>query len=132
MLGLAQAAHLSPEFLPDARRVADWYLSHVPADMVCYWDFDDPAIPDAPRDTSATAIAAAALAQLDGENYAAAATSTVAALAGGHIGTHGGLIDGCYHHNKGLAVSDELIWGDYFLMEATLTLAGVLDPARPG
>ena len=29
-----------------------------------YWDFDDPAIPDAPRDASAAAIAASALLEL--------------------------------------------------------------------
>jgi unsaturated chondroitin disaccharide hydrolase len=45
------------EFTATATRVADWYLNHAPADNVCFWDFDDLAIPDAPRDTSATAAA---------------------------------------------------------------------------
>lgn len=79
MLGLAQAAHLAGgEFSATAARVADWYLDHVPADNVCFWDFDDPTIPDAPRDTSATA--------------------------------------------------SQLIWGDYFLLEALLALDGVIKP----
>lgn len=45
-------------------RGADWWMSHVPADSVAFWDFDDPAIPTTERDTAATAIAAAALLKL--------------------------------------------------------------------
>ena len=63
MLGLAQAAQLSDELTAAAVQVADWYLANVPADLVCFWEFH-PAGPDAPRDTSATAIAAAALVKL--------------------------------------------------------------------
>ncbi len=52
------------EFLTVATRTADWWLAHAPADRVAFWDFDDPAIPDTNRDTSATAIVAAALLKL--------------------------------------------------------------------
>ena len=51
-------------FLNTARRAADWYLSHLPADQIPYWDFNAPGIPDAPRDTSAAAIAASGLLKL--------------------------------------------------------------------
>ncbi|MFI6599448.1 hypothetical protein ACIBHX_24615 [Nonomuraea sp. NPDC050536] len=125
MLGFTQAAHLFPGLVGLATEVTDWYLGHVPPDLVCYWDFDDPAIPDAPRDTSATAIAAAAmaaLAPLTSDRYREAAADAVAALTKNHVNRHGGLIDGCYNRVKGLATSNELIWGDYFLLEATLTL----------
>jgi unsaturated chondroitin disaccharide hydrolase len=130
MLGLAQAAHLSTEFTEPATRVAEWYLGHVPEDLVCYWDFDDPAIPDAPRDTSATAIAAAALvklAALAGDRYRQAAQNTLHALAAKHVSGNGALVDGCYGRRKGLATSNELIWGDYFMLEAILSLDGALD-----
>jgi unsaturated chondroitin disaccharide hydrolase len=43
--------------------VADWYLANVPLDLVCFREFR-PGSDDAPRDTSATAIAAAALVKL--------------------------------------------------------------------
>lgn len=132
MLGLAQAAHLAgPEFTRPAKRVADWYLDHLPADGVCFWDFDDPAIPDAPRDTSAAAIAAAAMLKLAalGENrYRAAAEHSIDALAARHLAAHGGLRDGCYEQRNRLATSNELIWGDYFLLEALLALDGVISP----
>jgi hypothetical protein len=49
MLGLAQAAHVVGEELTQpAKRAAVWYLNHLPADGVCFGDFDDQAIPDAP------------------------------------------------------------------------------------
>jgi unsaturated chondroitin disaccharide hydrolase len=130
MLGLTQAAHLSAEFTQPATAVADWYLSHVPEDRICYWDFDDPAIPEALRDTSATAIAAAALAKLAplaGDRYRQAAQGTLHALSTQHINAHGGLIDGCYSLPEGLATSNELIWGDYFMLETALALDGSLD-----
>ncbi|MFF4196982.1 hypothetical protein [Nonomuraea sp. NPDC001831] len=133
MLGLAQAAHLSAEFIGPATEVADWYLAHVPSDLVCYWDFDDPGIPAAPRDTSATAIAAAALAKLAPlakDGYREQAAATLEALARGHLNEHGGLVDGCYDRRKGLATAHELVWGDYFLLEAALTLDGTIDPGR--
>jgi unsaturated chondroitin disaccharide hydrolase len=131
MLGLAQAAHLGgEEFTQPAKRVADWYLDHLPADGVCFWDFDDPAIPYAPRDTSAAAIAAALLrlAWLGEDRYRAAAEHITDAPAARHLAAHGGLRDGCYEQRNGLATSNELIWGDYFLLEALLALDEVIRP----
>jgi unsaturated chondroitin disaccharide hydrolase len=132
MLGLTQAAHLAGgEFTATAVRVADWYLDHLPADSVCFWDFDDPAIPDAPRDTSAAAIAAASLlklAMLSDARYLAAAERIIDALVERHLTPHGGLGDGCYDQPHNLSTASELIWGDYFLLEALLALSGVIKP----
>ncbi len=132
MLGLTQAAHLAGgEFTTTAARVADWYLDHVPANGVCFWDFDDPAIPDASRDTSAAAIAAASLlklAALGESRYRATAERIVDALAERHLAPHGGLSDGCYDQRQNLATASELIWGDYFLLEALLALDGIVKP----
>ena len=50
--------------LDAARRVSDWFIDHLPPDRVPYWDFDAPGIPDAPRDSSAAAIAASGLLEL--------------------------------------------------------------------
>jgi unsaturated chondroitin disaccharide hydrolase len=55
--------HLSA-FLTAARRTEAYYLRHVPADCVPYWDFNAPDIPDAPRDASAAAVAADGLEEL--------------------------------------------------------------------
>ncbi len=53
-------------FLFQAEHVANFILTHpnLPDDLVPYWDFDAPNIPDEPRDVSAAAIAASALFEL--------------------------------------------------------------------
>ena len=50
-----------PEYLELAERLADYYLARLDDGLVPYWDFDDPAIPDAPRDTPRARSSAAAL-----------------------------------------------------------------------
>ncbi|NBX12187.1 MAG: glucuronyl hydrolase, partial [Chitinophagaceae bacterium] len=40
-------------FLSTAMGAADLFLKRLPKDYIPYWDFDDPAIPAAPRDVSA-------------------------------------------------------------------------------
>ncbi|SEK36543.1 unsaturated chondroitin disaccharide hydrolase [Olivibacter domesticus] len=54
------------EFLDFAEKVAKVYLDRLPDDLVPYWDFDDPAVPNAPRDASAAAVTASALLELSG------------------------------------------------------------------
>ena len=53
-----------PKYLDFAQKVTDVYLDRLPEDKVPYWDFDDPSIPDAPRDASAGAVVASALLEL--------------------------------------------------------------------
>lgn len=143
MLGLAQAALRDPAFTDDAVRVSDWWIARLPPGGVSYWDFDAPAVePDPLPDTSATAIAAASLlkaAALDAgraDTYRDAAETMVRALISRHLTPvdvadrrpPGMLIDACYNRRIGLATSNELIWGDYFLLESALVLSGRLDP----
>ncbi|MDX2430891.1 MAG: glycoside hydrolase family 88 protein [Bacteroides sp.] len=63
-------------FLLQAEHIADFLLNNVnmPEDGVPYWDFDDPGIPEVPRDVSAAAIISSALYELStysdrGESY---------------------------------------------------------------
>jgi hypothetical protein len=53
-------------FLELAKKAAEFYMNHprLPADLIPYWDFDDPDIPNAPRDASAACIAASGLLEL--------------------------------------------------------------------
>lgn len=53
-----------PAFLETAQKAADIYLKRLPEDLIPYWDFDDPDIPNAPRDASAAAVTASALLEL--------------------------------------------------------------------
>ncbi|MDF1574056.1 MAG: glycoside hydrolase family 88 protein [Bacteroidales bacterium] len=54
------------EFLKQAERIAGFLLGHprMPDDLVPYWDYDAPGIPEEPRDVSAAAIMASALYEL--------------------------------------------------------------------
>lgn len=147
MLGYADNAIWAPEreeFLDIAMRTADWWIAHVPEDRVAFWDFDAPAV-ERNRDTSGTAIAAAALLKLGvlastGEarrRYLEAAEATARALVEDYLTPTGPedtrmlsiLTQGCYNYRIGLATKNELIWGDYYLFEALQALAGNLDPA---
>jgi unsaturated chondroitin disaccharide hydrolase len=53
-----------PEFLRFVEKITDIYLKRLPKDYVPYWDFDDPAIPNAPKDASSAAIVSSALLEL--------------------------------------------------------------------
>lgn len=143
MLGFTQAAaHCGREtFLPTARSVCDWYVERLPETGISFWDFDDPNAPDTSIDTSATAIGAASLLKLAAldpsraARYQRSAIGSLAALTGNHLTPTdegerrpaGMLLHGCYNRRIGLAVDDELIWGDYFLLEALLAATGRLD-----
>jgi unsaturated chondroitin disaccharide hydrolase len=146
MLGYAIDAAWEPErkeFVDTAMHTADWWIDHVPKDRVAYWDFDAPAATATKRDTSATAIAAAALLKLSAlapsvetRRYRDAAEATVRTLVVDYLTptgpgddrTPGILTGGCYNQRTGLATENELIWGDYYLFESLQVLAGNLDP----
>lgn len=55
-----------PIYLEQARCIAQFIMNHpnLPEDKIPYWDFDDPNIPNVPRDASAAAIIASALIEL--------------------------------------------------------------------
>lgn len=144
LLGFAQAYAWTkdPAFLRAAEQVADWWLEHVPADRIAFWDFRDPAIPCCERDTSGTAMTASALLKLArlapgarGDRYRQAGRATVDALvrkyltptSEGDRRPRGILTEGCWQHKEGVAKRHELIWGDYFLFEALLCLGGRID-----
>lgn len=139
MLGFAQAAHwVDAELAAPAVTAADWWIEHLPAGRIAPWDFD--AGPDAPRDTSATAIAAAALLRLadlvpSRTHYRDHAASMVATLCQfvtptevGDRRNSGMLTSGCFDPKRGVATDAELVWGDYFLFESLLFLQGVISP----
>ncbi|MEN6453046.1 MAG: glycoside hydrolase family 88 protein [Prolixibacteraceae bacterium] len=55
-----------PAYLQQAENIAVFILNHprLPGDLIPYWDFDAPGIPNEPRDVSAAAIIASALYEL--------------------------------------------------------------------
>lgn len=125
-----------PEFLAIARRAAEYHLGRMPEDGVPFYDYDDPRVPDAPRDTSAAAILASACLGLartgrDGR-FREAAGRILEGLVRGYLTPLGPddprppgmLLHGCYNLHTGEAPDHELIWGDYFLLESLLRWQG--------
>jgi len=53
-------------YLKQAEATTKYYLNHknLPKDGIPYWDFEDPNIPNSPRDVSASAVVASALFEL--------------------------------------------------------------------
>jgi unsaturated chondroitin disaccharide hydrolase len=118
------------DYLHLAERLADYFLARTGPTLIPYWDFDDPAIPNAPLDTSAAAIVASALLDIadlhpDPAHEAAwrkRARDILSALCEHHLAkddAHRGLLrHGCYSkpHNQG--VDSAVMFGDFFFAEA--------------
>ncbi len=126
----AYQATRRPDLLAIARRSAEYHLRRMPDDGVPFYDYDDPRIPDAPRDSSAAAILASAclsLARLDGHaEFRRGGERILEGLLRGYLTPveprdgrpPGMLLHGCYNLHTGEAPDHELIWGDFFLLEA--------------
>jgi uncharacterized protein YyaL (SSP411 family) len=124
------------ELLVAAERTADWFIAHLPADDVPYWDFRSPAIPRTERDASAGAIAASGLYDLaryvDGgasDRYRATADRIIASLASSYMAapTPQGTI---LAHSTGARPAQSevdvgLVYADYFFVEALLRRKGL-------
>jgi len=122
-----------------ARRCADYFLAHLPADNVAYWDlvFSDGSGED--RDSSAAAIAASGLMELadalpaGGDHYRAAAGRILGSLiehysTAEHPRSNALILHGVYDKPKGKGVDEGTLWGDYFYLEA---LTRVVRPDWP-
>jgi unsaturated chondroitin disaccharide hydrolase len=141
--GLIQAyAHTHDAALLDASRAAArYYLDHLPADGVPYWDLSMPAGTSTPRDTAAGAVAAYGLrllAQTDpsptlAAGWRAAAGRTLLALLKPPYlapAAHPAVLTHAAHGQKGIAMQEETSfpYADYYLMKAMLA-APKLGPA---
>ncbi|MBC7853415.1 MAG: glycoside hydrolase family 88 protein [Pirellulaceae bacterium] len=126
------------EWLQVAERNADYWVSHLPADHVPYWDFhaDLSLLPPwgAQKESSAGAIAASGLLDLakqtkspeKAKQYQATALAMLDALAGPEYlaahtpGWEGILKHGVYHTAKNLGVDESVMWGEYFFVEGLM------------
>lgn len=118
------------KYLQRAVDVAGFIYSHpnMPEDLVPYWDFDCPDIPNTYRDVSTAAILASALYELyqytSDETYRARADKTIESLSSpayrADVGTNGGFIlmhsVGSIPHGSSIDVP--LNYADYYFLEA--------------
>ncbi len=120
------------KFLEQADHIAHFILTHpnLPKDLVPYYDFDAPGIPNEPRDASAAAIMASALYELStysnsGKHYKKAADKIMTNLTNYYrspVGDNKGFI---LLHSTGSAPSKSEVdvpinYADYYYLEALL------------
>ena len=120
------------KYLERAEKVAEYLLNepNMPEDLVPYWDFDDPAIPDACRDASSASIIASALYELyyytKNGLYKEKADKMIESLSSPAYraapGTNGGFIlmhsVGSIPHGSNIDVP--LNYADYYFLEALI------------
>lgn len=122
-------------YLEAARRVAHFFVSHLPVDLVPYWDFRAPITADTPRDSSAGACAASGLLELarlapapDAGLFQRTAIALLRALdsqCGAWDADEEGLLRmGTGHVPEDQNINVSLIYGDYFFVEALAKLRG--------
>lgn len=123
-------------FLETAKHVADYFISQLPKDKICYWDlvFNDGSGQE--RDSSSAAIAACGLLELSKQlplsdtkhdEYEQVALVMLQALAANyttadHPESNGILTEGVYDKNSDKGVNECMSWGDYYYLEALTRL----------
>ncbi|HMR83933.1 MAG TPA: glycoside hydrolase family 88 protein [Niabella sp.] len=127
------------QFLDFAQKVTDVYLDRLPEDMIPYWDFDDPAIPNAPRDASAASVVASALLELSGfvedkekaKMYYDKAVAMLTELSSERYQSRevndAFLLHSTGHKPNSGEVDASIIYADYYYIEALLRLKKMAD-----
>jgi uncharacterized protein YyaL (SSP411 family) len=120
------------KYLQQAENIASFLLNHpnLPKDLVPYWDFDAPNIPNEPRDASAGAVICSALFELatfskNGTDYRKKANLILTNLTKDYrsaIGANKGFL---LFHSTGtkptnIEVDVPIIYADYYYLEALI------------
>lgn len=120
------------KYLDQAEKVYNFIFNNknLPADLVPYWDYDAPNIPDEPRDASSAACTASALYELStyvpDKNYKETADRIMESLSSptyrAKVGTNGNFIlmhsVGSIPH--GAEIDVPLNYADYYFLEALM------------
>lgn len=123
-----------PEFLAQAEGIARYIFTNstMPQDLIAYWDFNAPGIPDEPRDVSAAAVMACAMYELSTYNkdksalYKKYADTIVESLSKNYRAAENAdrgflLLHSTGAHNFERDVP--LVYADYYYLEALLKKA---------
>lgn len=121
-------------FLTHADNIAQFLINHdhTPDDLIPFWDYDAPGVPEEPRDASAAAIMASALLELstysqeNAQQYFGYAEKLLESLSSNEYlatpGTNNNfLLKHCTGNKPSNSEIDKpLIYGDYYFLEALL------------
>ena len=122
------------EFMETAIKLADAYIKNLPNDLIPYWDFNDPSIPNIPRDASAAAVVASALLELSclntdaliSEKYKGIAIKMLQSLSSDMYlskdKNNAFLLHSTGNKPKNKEVDVSIIYADYYFIEALLLL----------
>ncbi len=141
MLGFADTAHATgrSEYLELANELADYFLRRLGNDPIAFWDFDDPALPNAPRDSAASAIAANALLKMShidpdldrAQRRREQSLWLLEGLCNKALATepsHRGLLKhGCYSKPHNIGPDAAVLFGDFYFVDA---LCQIMMPGR--
>jgi unsaturated chondroitin disaccharide hydrolase len=132
---LSHAYTREHSFLQAACQAADYFLAHLPADGVAYWDLVFSEGSDEERDSSASAIAACGLLELskwlpagaESLRYRNDARRMLASLFRSYStaavpASNALLLGGVYNKPGRIGVNEGNLWGDYFYLEALMRL----------
>jgi hypothetical protein len=122
-------------YLEQAKNVAGFIFTHpnLPADLVPYWDYNAPEIPNEPRDASAAAITASALYELSlygGCEYKQKADAMLKNLTAYYRAAPGADAGFLLLHSTGAKLANSevdvpLVYADYYFLEALLRKAKI-------
>lgn len=120
-------------YLDQAKHVVDYIFTHknMPSDLIPYWDYDAPEIPDEPRDVSAATCTASALYELcmydkdNADKYKGWADTILKNLSGNYLTNEGEDCGFLLLHSTGskpgkFEVDKPLVYADYYFLEALL------------
>ena len=129
------------KYIDAFRTVTEYFLSHLPEDLVPYWDFEFTDGSDQPRDSSAAVIAACGMLEMakylpeeDASFYSRKASEIMKSIYDNYAvkdhGSSNGLVLHSTYSNHSpyntcnhCGVDECNSWGDYFYMEALTRLA---------
>lgn len=122
-----------PEFLEQAKHIANYIFNNpaLPEDLIPYWDYNAPEIPNEPRDVSAATCTASALYELslydkdNSQKYVNLANTILENLSKNYLAKEGGDRGFLLLHSTGSKPSDSevdvpLVYADYYFLEALL------------
>lgn len=122
-----------PEFLDQANHIANYIFSSptLPDDLIPYWDFNAPGIPNEPRDASAATVTASALYELSmyvpdkQQDYITKANTMLENLSKNYRAKVGGDRGFLLLHSTGSKMHNSevdvpIIYADYYYLEALL------------
>jgi len=123
----------SPQFLQQAQRIAAYIFDNpnLPEDLIPYWDFNAPSIPNEPRDVSAATVTASALYELstydtaNAAKYVKWADTILENLSARYLAKKNGDYGFLLLHSTGSKAHDSevdvpLVYADYYFLEALL------------